>query len=68
MSIIFRSFACVLISMSTLLAQIGASAQLFGTLTDPSQKIVENQIIVVRSLEAGSSELCAHPPMGDISS
>jgi len=52
MSIIFRSFFGVVTSMPMLLAQIGASAQLSGTLTDPSQKIVENQIIVARSLES----------------
>jgi carboxypeptidase family protein/TonB-dependent receptor-like protein len=41
--------------MPMLLAQIGASAQLSGTLTDPSHKIIENQIVVVRSLESGQS-------------
>src|SRR5579864_4928999 len=55
MLIILRSFVVVLTSMPMLLAQIGASAQLSGSLTDPSQKIVENQVVAVRNLESGQS-------------
>lgn len=41
------------LAATPLVAQIGATAQLSGILTDPSAKVIAGQTIVVRSLENG---------------
>ncbi|HEX6897559.1 MAG TPA: carboxypeptidase-like regulatory domain-containing protein, partial [Bryobacteraceae bacterium] len=50
-------------SMPLLVAQIGATAQLSGELTDPSGRIVANQTIMVRNEESGQTRV-AHTSGG----
>ena len=48
---------CLLVLAGTplLVAQIGASAQLAGVLTDPSGRVIQDQAVVIRSLETGQT-------------
>lgn len=49
------SFLFLIAAMPSSMAQIGATAQLSGVLTDPAGRAVSNQLISVRSLESGQS-------------
>jgi hypothetical protein len=48
-----RGLLSLLISTSLLVAQIGATAQLSGIVTDPSGKVIAEQSLSVRNLESG---------------
>ena len=52
---LFKAVCFLLATTPLVMAQIGATAQLAGDVTDPSGKILANQSIAVRNLESGQT-------------